>query len=911
MPKVKMNKLDKQVNKSITSQNKPLRAKSPRFLFRESGLITAKNPWFAQSLNQFLKIALLLFAVVFLAFWQTLQMYFWKDDSALMFKAQNPQVEAGFWGRGMFGEGPYRHILEPFVFLYPILGLEPTGYFAAGIIFYFLAALSVFYLAKVIFQDLRSAILAALVFSAGYIGSETIFGLTNSLQTSRGIAMAALMMAVYIRFLREKQIVLYLISLLLFFFTLDTVYIRSHGLIFTVVAADLLFSGFPLDKKKILWFALRVVPFLAIFYRIYLATVSVNFAASGALSNILQGDFTPVTSPIISLGNLFLPEPWLEVGNQWLKAIFGFNASWSLSGLLAGILLLILLVILVLYNFAKKNNYWKITTFSFVWIIANVLLYFSFDTKQVLGSSHRYYSYSSVGWAILVATAAQTVGYLFKRYQLLPTYLIITVCIVYLAIGNQIQYDIVTKRSQPARRFFNTLKNTLADIPKGSLVYFDVHHDVRVQSEFGDFFGAGSMPETTVLAIYYGRDRYDFELTYDFSQVVKELSQKSISSKQLFTFFYDRSGLVNTTDQARRVLSEGFSKSIPIEQLSASTQFNYKDHILSTKTKFEPTQTGTDHVDPRIDINFNREINSIAGATLEFDMALTPLMPNGVVFPYGESRSSFSISDSQLLQTLMYLKDRLEFRRSAQVISMSFWQDQVPQNLNDGRLDTTWLAHRGAWNSWVQKTSMQAEYVMVDLGMIKSVGRLIWTNGHTTRTPTHYLIYTSINGENWQTAGDIKLESALPSNQVSVDDFPERLARFVKMEIIDSSGGDAPQLAEIEVVAGKYKNIDLNLAHKLSISPFASIGDLSQWSLALAWAADNISAQIWWKSNKDLSWNQTSYQDFPVIADGRFYHYRLDIPAGGTVLEAVRLDKISIPVEVKIKNVKMLTDPLP
>lgn len=881
MPKVKINRSDKQVIKSPTSR------------------------------NQFLKIALLLFVVVFLSYRQTLNMYFWKDDSALMFKAQNPQVEAGFWGRGVFGDGPYRHIIEPFALLYPVFGLEPSGYFAVGILFYFIASLSVFYLARVIFGSNQPALWSALIFSSGYIGAETMFGLTNSLQTSRGIAMAALMMALYIRFLREKKITLYLSSLLLFFFTLDTVYIRSHGLIFTVIAADLLFYGFPLSKKKILWFVLRLVPFLVIFYRIYLAAISVNFAAHGALESISQGDFTPMTSPIISLGNLFIPEPFLDQMNQWLKTVFSLNYSWSLSGLLAGMLLIILVAILFLYNLAQKQAYWKITIFALVWIIANILLYFSFDTKQVLGSAHRYFSYSSVGWVILVTTAAQTLGNIFKKYQQLPMYLIVILCVVYLAISNQIQYDIVAKRSQPARRFFNALKNTLADIPKGSLVYFDVHNDVQVQSEFGNFFGAGSMPETTVLAIYYGRDRYDFELTYDFGQVRKKLSDKSISQNQVLTFFYDQTGLHYTTDETRQILIKGFSENIPAEHLSANTSYDYTDDGLSTQTEFLPDSNGTDNINPQVNINFKKTISSVAGAVLEFDMALTPLTPNGVIFPYGESRTAPGVSDAKLSQALMYLKDRSEFRRSSKVTSMSYWQDQVSQNLNDGRVDTTWLAHRGAWNSWVQKTSQQAEYIMVDLGIVKSVGRLIWTNGHTTRTPTHYIIYTSMDGKNWQTARDIKLESALVSNQVSVDDFPERMARFVKMEIIDSSGGDSPQLAEIEVTAGNYKDVDLSLAEKLSISPFASIGNLSQWYLALALAVDNINARVWWKSNKDLSWNQTSYQDFPVIVDGSFHAYRLNIPAGGTVLEAVRLDKISIPVEVKIKNVKVMADPLP
>lgn len=49
---------------------------------------------------------LLILFVIFISYGQTLRMYFWQDDSALIFKLQNQGPASGSFGVGIIGDGP-------------------------------------------------------------------------------------------------------------------------------------------------------------------------------------------------------------------------------------------------------------------------------------------------------------------------------------------------------------------------------------------------------------------------------------------------------------------------------------------------------------------------------------------------------------------------------------------------------------------------------------------------------------------------------------------------------------------------------------------------------------------------------------------------------------------------------------
>lgn len=855
--------------------------------------------------HQLLSVAILLAFLVFLAYGQTLEMYFWKDDSALMFKAQHPQEDAGFWGKGIFGEGPYRHIAEPFVVLYSIFGLEPTGYFVIGLIFYLLAAFSVYFLALTLFRKKLPALLAASLFAAGYIASDSIYGLTNSLQTSRGIVMLSWLVIFFARYLRENKFLFYIASLLLFFFTLDTVFIRSHGVIFVIVAADIFFTYQGLSKKWLSGILWRQLPFLLIFYKIYLETNQHSLSAGQSLFSLLQGDFTIVMSGLVSFGNLLVPEVFL----QQLGKLFNVNSTQPLAEMISGVVFAgILIASIIIFRLKKQDENVRLLLFCIAWIVGNVVLYFAFDAKQVLGSTHRYYAYSAVGFALLVGLLSYSLSKMFLGNSLLKTLLpvVIVGCFIltYLVIERGVQRSIINKQAQPAKVFFKTLKTAVPHLPKGAIVYFDVANSAQVQNQFAQFFGAGSMPESTVIAIYYGLDRYDLILTYSFDDIAKKLRDQTITLDKIYTFYYDGIRLHDTTKSARQQLTTFQEVDLPLTSIGANVPISLEpDMMIATQLTRDGDKTIGEN--PEIIITFDKKAPSVTPQILEVTMALTVKSLSDALLPYQDSSASQEVNVGDTEQVFAYLINQSEYLRTVSIHTTSSWQDQITANLADGRIETNWMVNRVSWNEWVHGDKQKEQSIVLDLGSPKNISKIIWTNGHTVRTPTSYSIFTSLDQGDWQAAKTISAGPVRATNAVWQDDFLPRRARFVKINITQSSGGDSPQVAELAVVEDQFKNVDSTVASQLAKTPFSAISNQTQWGQAWRYISQNGQLRWRWKKDKDSGWDTVNYQYFPIFVDRQFHTYNLAIPAGGLYLDQVMIDNFNFPATVFIQSVKI------
>src|SRR3989344_1950221 len=120
---------------------------------------------------------ILIFVLVFLAYGQTIKMFYWIDDWGMLFNMIHPTIF-----QGNFGHPAYRYNTTPFVFLYPFVGLDARIYFGLGLIQYFIAAVVVFLFARELTKSKLIALMAAMIFSSGYIGSYAMYRLSNSYQ---------------------------------------------------------------------------------------------------------------------------------------------------------------------------------------------------------------------------------------------------------------------------------------------------------------------------------------------------------------------------------------------------------------------------------------------------------------------------------------------------------------------------------------------------------------------------------------------------------------------------------------------------------------------------------------------------------------------------------------------------------
>ncbi len=175
-----------------------------------------------------------LLLLVLLAYGQTLGMYFWQDDTALVFKMQHPLPNAGSFGEGYFGVGAYKYLATPFIPLYPLFGLNPLPYFALGIVIYLTLTLVVFWFLRVLTQNNRIATSGAVLFGAGYFAQLAIFRLINSYQTNLSVMLALATFGGLIWYHLTRKWWWYGLAVILFWATLELVLVRSHGLIIPV-----------------------------------------------------------------------------------------------------------------------------------------------------------------------------------------------------------------------------------------------------------------------------------------------------------------------------------------------------------------------------------------------------------------------------------------------------------------------------------------------------------------------------------------------------------------------------------------------------------------------------------------------------------------------------------------------------
>src|SRR3989344_2456705 len=484
-------------------------------------------------------VLLLLLIVVILAYWQTLHMYFWIDDNAVIYKLQHLNQEIGYWGKGIVGSGPYRHIIDQFIPFYPFFKTNPTPYYAVGIFLYFLTSVSIYFFVRLITKNKLLAFASALIFSAGYVGSDSIYGITNSWQTLRGIMMSLGTFALYYKYFQTKEMKWYVLSVFLFFLSLDTVYIRAHGLVFAIIVFDVLYYPLKINMSSLGKSVLRLIPFVLIHYYIYLTSLA--YAKGFGILNLLtlvfeEGKYYLLTIPIQDIGNLIIPDVFSKKLDSIFRDYVFLHNEVSLFSLIFGAIFTISTLFIILKYYKKQKRVTTIFIFSVVWMIANFVIFYLRETNHTLWTTHRYFTYSFVGLAIYWSTGLSLI---FDNRKKLFWIAIGIVSLTYIILSVAHQKEFNEKRSFPARKFFSTFDSIVPNIPKNSVLYFNLANNNKVKDEFGSFFG-GMFSEGSNLAIYTDDIDYmnEFTFTYKFDDIYNFLTTGMTSLDKVYTFYY-------------------------------------------------------------------------------------------------------------------------------------------------------------------------------------------------------------------------------------------------------------------------------------------------------------------------------------------------------------------------------------
>src|SRR5258706_6621366 len=211
-----------------------------------------------------------LFFITLISYGQMFWMGIWQDDNAIFFKLQHINEAAGFFGKGLIGEGPYRFSFTPYWFIYKIFGEGSTlPYYLLIFVFYFLTVFAIYKLFSK-FISLKSGKVASFLFASGLIGSEGFFWLANAMVSDVSIILLYICLYFYYKFNQSRKYLFYFVALFAYWASAYFTSIRSYYFIGIIVLFECIFFLFKKVKRTFLYSLGRLIPFIAVFYYFFI-----------------------------------------------------------------------------------------------------------------------------------------------------------------------------------------------------------------------------------------------------------------------------------------------------------------------------------------------------------------------------------------------------------------------------------------------------------------------------------------------------------------------------------------------------------------------------------------------------------------------------------------------------------------
>lgn len=849
----------------------------------------------------------LLLLIVLISYGQTLFMFPWQDDHTVFFKLMNVSEKAGYFGYGPFGQGVYKYIVTPYIPIQKFFGFNPVAFFSLAITFYYLATLTVYKVFSEVISP-RGGRIAGLLYACGYVASDGYIRIFNSVSTSFGIILVSLLFLFYYRFIKDRGIRWYTLSVLFYFLALEFATVRTHYLIAAVIAFELVFKSLKKPLGSIISSLIRLIPFGFIFYKYFLENADSRSSQIGTfLRDLLAGNFSKLYSFFSAITNIIFPD-WLlksVSGLMGLNSLMTFTVVLILFGLsrlfvknrlktkvltvylialplwglvvnrvfvtsslglssqslyevfFGGVILLLLPTLLI----SLERKWRALTLFLIIWGLFNISSYAVYNPALGFTQYHRYLAHSFL----------PLVGIFGILYVNTKSRLIILWGLMSLVSAATYQNKILETRSYPVKRFYSQLKEFVPVAKKGDIFYFDVADNAR--GYFSDAFSVASMPEETAIAWQYGLDRYDIRRLTEYPELAKLISEGSFTDinkvptkiGNIYSFFYSKDGLVDTSEELH-LLDE--SPGV-LNEVDFTSEINGNEVVINL-------------VSPIPSINSNK-------ITLELTSSSPRL--EDIEFPYITdqklSANSIAKNSDLRLKAFEYKRSKELVRTATNVTATSSWKAEVPSNLTDGRMDTHWRADRVIW-------SKEGASLTLDLGRVLNISRFVWLNGNATNTPTKYSIEVSLDKSTWKKVAEVDTNLRVDGGVHQVVAFNPQSVRYLRMVLTATLSRDSASIAEAWVVPTSFDTLDIKEVEEFLVSPLGFVPDALGLLTTLN-AMDYMGrVQVAWFGNKSDSWSTTEVSTIKVNYDGIPRRYEIAIPAGGTEIRKLKLTQKQI-----------------
>lgn len=892
-----------------------------------------------KKLSQDRRALLIILITLVVSYGQLLGMNFWQDDNAVVFKFTHLYEDAGYLGKGVWGEGAYRYTVASYLPIFHLFGYNPLPYFAWAFMFLAINVLAVYFFFRVVLEDKIKAGIAGFIYAAGYIASDGFIRMFNSVLTSLSVVFVCGTIGLYYKFFQTNRLIWYFLSVLAYYLAIEVGYIRTHFLILVIIAAEFIFffgRSLPTLKKSLIYFffiLLRLSPFVWLFYKWYLINADNRSGQVMVLFNsLLKGEFYNTYSFFATLGNMLLANEVLPV---YMDIIFGiskipFTETRVAAGM--GIILAVIFVslmkfrilslklgvcfmVLLLLVFTKSRQIFsfsgliggmnekialyagiaflilcfsliwslphkKLSLLFFFWMVFNLAAYGAYIPIYAYPSDNRYLLQSFIPLIGLLSLWSYSIWEKMKpsKFAFVPVAIVLLYGAMNLYSSVSWQQKILAHRSLPSKRFFTELKQYVPNFPKNSIFYFYIPDKPFAKVHYDNGFSVAQMPEETAIAWRYGLDRYDFSLVNSFIDLKTKMAHKNIPIEYVYAFVANPDQLVNVTDELRKLLKEGSSVEEKMN-LTSEVKFSGQNQLGLNPINIYP-----------------KNVSSLAPLKITLSVKGIAFTPKDNSYPLYFGESQGSISDSKLrMHYLDFRNWRDNFYKTAKVAASTSWRSYTPELMLDKDPQTFWEADRVAWDDRNQGFT-------VDLGQVISVGGIFYKNGPASLTPTRFEILTSIDGNNFTLIKTVDADITQKEKMQKIV-FDSTQARFIKITFRETQYKDAPGVSEIEIIPDAFKDIDPLLAENFFRTPFSRVNSLKEWQEILNRFWDNGLVEISWKTDFSERTITTVSSIIPLAYDGQERLVTIEIPAGGEKLEHVKITPLTIPGTLTVSKV--------
>ncbi|MBI3397186.1 discoidin domain-containing protein [Candidatus Woesebacteria bacterium] len=880
------------------------------------------------------KFKYLLIAIVIISYVQILFMQPWQDDNALFFKVSHVNENAGYFGAGPIGEGAYKYSATLFILIYKLFGFNPLYYFGLALLMYIFASLVVY----VVFSEIlgeTSGKLSSIIYAGGYIVSDGVWRLANSVTTSISVILALLTFLFYWRYYKNRQVKWYLFALIAFWGGLEFSMSRFHYFVVVVFAFELIFLAFEKGPKSLMGSLIRVIPFYYLFSTRILGGDARIGGVSEYIRTVASGNLAYTYGFISSVGNLFIPD-WITTNlfgfQKWLSGRYTFDLPlaslimyilspiviyllvrkkpkklplfiffsillyfwFSLSGKIYATPLInpndmavfisqlgglfIIFTFIILYTVVKIR---KPVLFLFIWFLANIAAYSAVNPYLAFSSADRYLFHSFL----------PLVGIVSIFYSIFPKNrlgAVGKVTIILITIGNlffniRSQTSILSSRSQPTKKFYTDLKLLLPSIGKRDILYFDTGGSGRFK--FNDAISAAMMPNSTSFAWRYGLDRYDFELFNDFGDLKGYLSDHSVKPGEIHTFFYDGKNIIDTS---KEFVSLGSNNT----NIPADFEFSTSKLVLSNFS----TYFNLNNIESELILN--TQLYSVVPPKVSVELSCRPIASDQINFPfsYREPLGKTNTDKDELNAAMLYNSEKLNVKNNYKVTTRSDWRERVSGNLIDGDTSTAWQADRVEWQE-------ANEYITIENLRRSKIARIVFVNSYSSQSPTEYEVLSSDNFDNWKQIVKVSSLKRYKDGELIILKIPNDDSRFLRVRFTKTLNGDSPAFSEMWVLTNALDKLDIIKAENFINSPFSWVVSKEVYGDLINQFKNTVEIKLLWKNEKEVIWQSSNQATNDVRCDGLFRTYAFPTEAGGIRLSSLKLQSNKVPVSIDINRV--------